>query len=291
MLNNVTLTSGIRQNLFSLQGTQNLLEQTQTRLASGKRVQSALDDPINFFAAQGHQQRANDLSSRKDEMGEAVQTVQAANNGIDAITSLIESAKSLANSALSADSTTEASGLGSQFNNLLDQIDTLAADSGYKGINLLNGTSVELNVKFDEKGDSSITLNGFNGTSGQDGGGLSISNATTGASTAAGADVFWADNTSVSTGRIDTSISNLDNAISTLRSQAKTLASNLSVITARQDFTSSMINTLEDGAADLVNANMEEESANMLMLQTRQSLGISSLSMASQASQSILQLF
>jgi flagellin len=99
MADGITLTSGIRQNLFSLQGTQNLLEQTQTRLASGKRVQSALDDPINFFAAQGHQQRANDLSARKDEMGEAVQTVQAANNGIDAITALIESAKSLANSA------------------------------------------------------------------------------------------------------------------------------------------------------------------------------------------------
>ncbi len=287
----ITLTSGIRQNLFSLQGTQSLLEQTQGRLASGKKVQSALDDPVNFFAAQGHQQRASDLAGRKDEMGEAVQTVQAANNGIDAITTLIESAKSLANSALSADSTTEASGLGSQFNNLLDQIDTLAADSGYKGINLLNGTDVELNVKFDEKGDSNITLKGFNGTSGQTGSGLAISNATTGASTAAGDDVFWADNTSVSTGRIDTSISNLDNAITTLRSQAKTLASNLSVITARQDFTSSMINTLEDGASDLVNANMEEESANMLMLQTRQSLGISSLSMASQASQSILQLF
>jgi flagellin len=181
MADSVTLTAGIRQNLFSLQGTQSLLEQTQGRLATGKRVQSALDDPINFFAAQGHQQRANDLSSRKDEMGEAVQTVKAANNGIDAITTLIESAKSLANSALSADTTTEASDLGSQFNTILDQIDTLAADSGYKGINLLNGTGVELDVKFDEKGDSSITLTGFNGTSGQTGSGLGISDATTGA--------------------------------------------------------------------------------------------------------------
>jgi len=272
--------------LFSLQGTQGLLEQTQGRLATGKRVQTALDDPINFFAAQGHQQRANDLSGRKAEMGEAVQTVKAANNGIDAITTLIESAKSLANSALSADTTTEASDLGSQFNTILDQIDTLAADSGYKGINLLNGTGVTLDVKFDEKGDSSITLTGFNGTSGQAGSGLGISDATTGADS-----VYWADSSDVSTGAINVAISNLDDAITTLRSESKTLASNLSVITARQDFTSSMINTLEDGAADLVNANMEEESANMLMLQTRQSLGISSLSMASQASQSILRLF
>ena len=102
---------------------------------------------------------------------------------------------------------------------------------------------------------------------GQAGGGLGISDATTGASTGAGGRCFsWADNDDISTGRINSAITNLDSAITTLRSQAKTLASNLSVITARQDFTSSMINTLEDGAADLVNANMEEESANMLML-------------------------
>jgi flagellin len=286
MTNGITLTSGIRQNLFSLQNTQNLLELTQGRLATGKRVQTALDDPINFFAAQGHEQRANDLSARKDEMGEAVQTVKAANNGIDAITTLIESAKSLANSALSSDTTTEASELGSQFNTILDQIDTLAADSGYKGINLLNGTNVTLNVKFDEKGDSNITLTGFNGTSGQAGSGLGISDATTGA-----AGVYWADAADISNGAIEAAIDDLDDAITTLRSASKNLASNLSVITARQDFTASMINTLEDGAADLVNANMEEESANMLMLQTRQSLGISSLSLASQASQSILKLF
>ena len=286
MSGNVTLTSGIRQNLFSLQGTQNLLEQTQGRLASGKKVQTALDDPINFFAAQGHQQRAGDLAGRKDEMGEAVQTVQAASNGIEAITTLIEAAKSLANSALSADTTTEASNLGSQFNSILDQVDTLAADSGYKGINLLDGTGVSLTVKFDEKGDSNISLAGFNGSSGQAGSGLGISDATTGA-----AATYWADASAVSDGAINSAITNLDDAITTLRSESKTLASNLSVITTRQDFTTSMINTLEDGAADLVNANMEEESANMLMLQTRQSLGISSLSMASQAAQSILRLF
>jgi flagellin len=287
MAGNITLTSGIRQNLFSLQGTQTLLEQTQSRLASGKKVQTALDDPINFFAAQGHQQRAGDLAGRKDEMGEAVQTVRAANNGIEAISTLIDAAKSLANSALSADTTTEASDLGAQFNTLLDQLDTLAADSGYKGINLLDGSNVTLQVKFDEKGDSNISLTGFNGSSGQaGGGGLGISDAVTGA-----ANTYWANDTDISNNAIETALTDLDDAVTTLRAESKTLASNLAVITTRQDFTTSMINTLEDGAADLVNANMEEESANMLMLQTRQSLGISSLSMASQAAQSILKLF
>ncbi|NNK85936.1 MAG: flagellin, partial [Desulfobacterales bacterium] len=103
----ITLTSGMRQNLFALQSTTKLMEKTQTRLSTGKRVNSALDDPINFFAAENHQQRADDLSFRKDAMGEAIQTIKAGNNGIEAITDLIASAKSTAQSALSTTSTTE----------------------------------------------------------------------------------------------------------------------------------------------------------------------------------------
>ncbi len=278
----ITLTSGMRANLLSLQGTAQLMEQTQTRLSTGKKVQSALDDPINFFAAQGHMQRASDLAGRKDEMSEAIQTIQAANDGIEAITELIESAKALAASALSAETTSEASDLGEQFNDLLDQIDDLAEDSGYKGINLLNGTSETLEVTFDEDGDSTITVTGFGGTTG----GLAISDAATGA-----ASVYWADNSSVSSTLINNSIDDLDDAKSTLRSELKELASNLNVITARQTFTEQMIATLEEGASKLTLADMNEEGANMLMLQTRQSLGVTSLSIASQAAQAVLRLF
>ena len=92
-MNNITLTSGMRQSLFSLQGTSKLMDRTSSRLSSGKEVQSALDDPVNFFAAQGHTQRAGDLAGRKDEMGEAIQTIKAANNGIEAIQDLIASAQ------------------------------------------------------------------------------------------------------------------------------------------------------------------------------------------------------
>ena len=89
MANAITLTSGMRQNLFSLQQTTGLMEQTQTRLASGKKINSPLDDPVAFFAAQGHEQRATDLAARKDEMSEAIQTVKAANEGIEGIMSTI----------------------------------------------------------------------------------------------------------------------------------------------------------------------------------------------------------
>jgi flagellin len=278
----ITLTSGMRANLLSLQSTASLLEQTQSRLASGEKVQSALDDPINYFAAQSHLQRATDLAGRKDEMSEAIQTIQAANDGIEAITELIESAKALAQSALSAETTTEASNLGEQFNDLLDQIDDLAEDSGYKGINLLNGTGETLEVTFDEDGDSSITVTGFGGTSG----GLGISDAATGA-----ASVYWANTSAISSTLINNAIDDLDDAKSTLRTESKTLASGLNVITTRQEFTAQLISTLETGAANLTLADMNEEGANLLMLQTRQSLGVTSLSIASQAAQAVLQLF
>ena len=77
----------------------------------------------------------------------------------------------------------------------------------------------------------------------------------------------------------------------TLRTESSKLANNLSIITARQEFTQGMINILKDGAAGLTNADMNEEGANMLMLQTRQALGTTSLSLASQAAQSVLRLF
>jgi len=279
-MESITLTAGMRQNLFSLQTTQNLMERTQSRLASGLRVQSALDDPVNYFTAIGHRQRAEDLASRKDEMGESIQLVKAANIGIEGITNLIANAKSLATSALSAEGTSDIETLEAQYTEVLSQIDTMAADSGYKGVNLLDGTSVTHEVKFDETGDSKLTMTGFDATS--DGATLSL---------VAVATDDWHTNGVAEKSMINSAISALDDARSALRSEASKLATNLSIITARQDFTNQMINTLQDGAADLVNADMNEEGANMLMLQTRQALGTTSLSLASQAAQSVLRLF
>ena len=156
MSSSITLTAGMRQNLFSLQNTEKLLQTTQTRLATGLRVQKAVDDPINYFTALEHRERASDLAARKNEMAESIQLIGAANEGVEAITSLIASAKSLAQTALSSSTTADIATLTSQYHQVLSQIDLLAADSGYKGVNLLNGTSVTHTVNFDEKGDSAL---------------------------------------------------------------------------------------------------------------------------------------
>ncbi|MCF8082690.1 MAG: flagellin [Deltaproteobacteria bacterium] len=271
----ITLTSGMRANLFQLQKTTTAMETAQSRLSTGLKVQSALDDPVAFFKAQEHQQRAGDLEGRKDEMSEAVQTIDAANIGIEAITDLIESAKSLAQSAQSESNSTDRATLQTQFNTMLSQINDLANDSTYKGVNLLNGTGDTLVVTFDADGTNKLTLQGFDAEVGT--GGLSISSA-----------ADWSTGT---VGNSTTVITQLDSAKNELRTETQKLSNNLSIVTARQDFTDNMINTLEDGAEALTNADMNEESANMLMLQTRQSLGTTALSMASEAAQSVLRLF
>lgn len=160
-----------------------------------------------------------------------------------------------------------------QYNEILDQIDQLAKDSGYKGVNLLQGNS--LKVVFNEDRSSYLTINGtFADTSDE---GLKISRAE--------------DWTNPDNEAIDASISELENAITSLRNMASEFGNNYSIVENRENFTESLINVLEEGSDKLTLADMNEESANMLALQTRQQLAINSLSLASQAAQSVLSLF
>jgi len=281
-LSTISLTPGMRANLFSLQQTSKDFEIVQKRLSTGLRINSALDDPINFFTAQEHRLRASDLAARKDGMSEAIQTIKAANVGVENINSLIAQAKSLAQSALSATST-DATTFRSQYAVVLDQINQMAADSGYKGINLLQ--SAELTIEFaSEAGKSTLKLTGFGDTSTT----FNISGLDTEMGSLGSG---WIALGVIDTAAIQDSIANLETARGELRVRSKTLSSSLSIITAREEFTGQMINPLGDGASKLTEADMNEEGANMLMLQTRQALGTTSLSLASQAAQGVLRLF
>jgi len=268
-INDISLSGGMRQNLANLQLVAALQARTTERLSTGKRVNSAIDDPSAYFAAKDHMNHANDLAARKDSMGEAIQNVKAAMNGIDAINSLIEQAKGLAASARGANAT-DRTNLATQFGEILSQIDQLSADSGYRGTNFLAGDS--LTVAFNEDSSSTLTITGFDATST----GLGIG----------AAQNAWAADTD-----IDAAVTDLNAATVTLRTNTKTLSANLSVVTTRQQFASDLITTLSDGASQLTAADQNEEGANMLALQTRQQLGITALSLSSQAQQSILKLF
>ena len=374
----ISLTASMRSNLLSLQQTQDLMDMTQERLSTGKKVNSAIDNPSSYYTAQSLTNRASDLNALLDSMGQGIQTIQAANEGIEAITDFVQQAKALANTArdnatvkgttssgtytaaddiknitvkiegvadqdievtledtdsLEQAATKIATALNDgtdgvkdaedtviggftatvengqikisnskgivanvsgtisgitfngeignstrttsmkQYNEILDQIDQLAKDSGYKGVNLLQDN--DLKVVFNEDRSSYLTINGtFADTSDE---GLKISRAE--------------DWTNPDNEAIDASISELENAITSLRNMASEFGNNYSIVENRENFTESLINVLEEGSDKLTLADMNEESANMLALQTRQQLAINSLSLASQAAQSVLSLF
>src|SRR5215213_9412821 len=96
----IVLSASVRQNLLSLQSTADLLATTQSRLSAGKKVNTALDNPTNFFTAQGLDSRASDINNLLDGIGNGVQVLQAANTGITSLQKLVDTAKSLANQAL-----------------------------------------------------------------------------------------------------------------------------------------------------------------------------------------------
>jgi flagellin len=266
----IVLTSGVRQNLLQLQKTSDLITATQTKLATGKRVNSALDNPINFFTAQGLSNRASDLGNLLDSMSNGVNTIQAANNGLTSITKLVQSAQALISQAQQTADTTVRASLATQFDAIRSQIDTLSTDAGFNGINLLSGNN--LTVTLNETGTSSVTITGVT----FDSAGLAITAAANG--WAADADITAAATT-------------LTGALTSLRSQSQAFSTNLSTVQIRQEFTKAMINTLQTGADALTLADSNEEGANLLALQTRQQLSTTALSLASQASQAVLRLF
>ena len=147
----------------------------------------------------------------------------------------------------------------------------MAADASYNGVNLLNGNNLQ--VLFNENGTSSLNIAGvtFNST------GLGLSTVAAGG--------FQSGTTITAT---ETAI---NTAIGNVRAQTETFGTNASTIQTRQSFEKNMINTLQTGASNLILADQNQESANLLTLQTRQQLEISALSIANQANQSVLKLF
>ena len=324
------------------------MDTTQERLSTGKKVNSAIDNPSSYYTAQSLTNRASDLSSLLDSMGQAVQTIQAANEGIEAITEFANQAKAIATSANDTSDGVSIKNYMSQFDEILKQIDGIAKDSGYKGVNLLEKDQ-ELKVVFNEDRSSSLTVKSDDASSE----GLGLKSAsTTGSEWAkdveqAGAvaafakktqfaqnsfvydgsgkvykvataiqntnedsiealveagtleetdfvlndDKSKAVNVTINKDAINNSITQVEAAVSKLRNMASVFGNNYSIVEGREEFTENLINVLEEGADKLTLADMNEESANMLALQTRQQLAINSLSLASQAAQSVLSLF
>ncbi|HEV2553165.1 MAG TPA: flagellin [Bosea sp. (in: a-proteobacteria)] len=441
------ISNGVRSSLASLQTITSQAAAVQNRLATGKKVNTAVDNPVNFFTAQSLNNRSDQLKGLLDGISNGIQTVQAASKGIDGITKLVGSlqstvkqaqadaaqnrptvvgtgttlatageaaltSKSLKDIALdkrvgsagdttvatatassagdlgidttatpalniqivtnpaAATSTTNISvaltanttvrdvvnaintsgvatafvdekgllnvkGTGSeqlgvgigvgadaaaattasatgtsntafglaatdrttgvassgvtsatrsnlieQFNTLRTQIDSLAKDAGFNGVNLLQGDKVT--IAFNEKGGANQTKLDIQGTS------LSAENIgiqQAGNAQVAGTINFQNDSD------LEKATTALTSALTSLKSLSSTFGANLSVAQTRQDFTKDLADVLSTGAANLVNADANEEAANLLSLQTRQQLSQTALSLSSQSDQAVLRLF
>ncbi|WP_411901720.1 flagellin N-terminal helical domain-containing protein [Methylorubrum thiocyanatum] len=421
MTSAVTLSAATRQNLLSLQDTAGLASTNQNRLSTGRKVNSALDNPINYFTAAGLTDRSTALSGLLDGISNGIQTIQSAAKGVDTLSALVKqmqsvvaqaqsnaatnlpkmqgtqalasaaeataAGKSVRDTALAktvlgsagagvvgvdatkadqiklkagntdytftvaatdtvndlvnsinksgiATATVDSSGqlvvtgtgsdtitlqagktaagtftadagetgkltggaafsvaggtsaqrsaLVDQFNNLRTQINQAAQDAGFNGTNLLAGDS--LTIAFNEKtgaAQSKLAVQGSALSADALGLGRFVDSATG----QAGANFGVQNNAD-----LGKAADALTNALTSLKSLSSTLGSNLSVVQTRQDFTKQMVDVLDTGSANLVNADMNAEAATSQALSTRQSLAISALSLANQANQGILQL-
>jgi flagellin-like hook-associated protein FlgL len=297
MADNVQLSASTRSNLLSLQSTTNLIGRTQERLATGLKVNSAIDDALAFFKARNLNARANDLATIKDTISNGISTIRASIQGLETIESVLKQMKALTQSAIASPESTTRAKLASQFNELRSQVDNIAEDAHYNGYNLLKNTSDtfiggadQLIVKFNERVDNTsvneLVVSGLSVTDYN-----TIIGSSAAATGTAGAANVWGQTGTAAIQAINAAVRAIDSALVTVRQAAQAFGSNSAQLQIRIDFTNNLINTLRGGAASLVNADLNEESANLLSLQTRQELGTVSLSIAQSSEQSILRLF
>lgn len=268
-MSDVTLSTASRQALTLLQRTSELRAQTTRRLATELKVSQVRDDPPAFFQAKALSDRARGLLAAKDDIGQAASTVEASLVGLDAIEDLSRQLKGIALSVKGASAEARAAA-AEQFDVLRQQITNLANDAGFGGTNLIAASPGNLDVTVNETGSSQINISG----QAADAGGLGIG-------AAASFNNFASDSD------IDAAIKQLDGVITQVRVQAAGLGSSIASLQVRDNFIEDLTNTLEDGAAKLVEADLNEEGARLLAVQLRQDLGIEALGVA-QRSQGLI---
>ena len=272
MGNDISLSASVRDNLLALKTTENLIARTQGRLSTGLKVASVIDDARAFFEAKALNDLGTDLDERREGIDQGISSVTTALEATEAIDDLVGQLKGVAISAKTATGT-ELTILTNQFNEILNQIDNLASDAQYQGLNLINGTGQTLEVFFSTDTTSLLSIAS-----------VDLRTASTGLNISSGANFSVLSN-------IDTALAEIDVGISTLRGRAEALGANVALLQTRLQFTDRYVNVLEEGADKLTLADITEEGANLVALQTRQQLGISALAFAGQAEQSVLSLF
>ena len=234
-------------------------------VSTAKTVDQAVDAINNTTALSGKVRAANDNGKLRIENDS---TLDLQTGGYNASTGVFDGGSG----TITTGGNTVRKDLVTQFNEVRDQLNKLADDASFNGVNLLRGDALKLN--FNETSTSSITIQSKDPT------GINTSSLNVVAATY---EEFGSDSS------LDSRLNTLTDALTTLRSQASAFGSKLSIVQNRQDFTKNLTNTLQVGSDNLTLADTNEEGANLLALNTRQQLQTTSLSFASQADQAVLQ--
>jgi flagellin-like hook-associated protein FlgL len=254
----VNLSSAVRTTLDATQRVSELQARTQEHLATGLR-NNLIDDPQAVSIANSLSNRASDLLITKDALGQGASTVGATLYGLEFIDSLLDQAKAIAVQYEGTSDPAQQAALTQQFNVIAQQIDFAAQDTSYGGTNLIGAAPDTLNIVANEDGSSSINVTGT-----------------------------ASDSASLG---LTLSVAGVDAAQTSVRANAESIATSASVISIREDFNDKLVNSLEEGAAKLTRADLNEEAANALSLQTREQLSTFATGIAAQSDRSILQLF
>jgi len=280
----VILGAATQQNLLSLQDINTNLVSTQNHLSTGLKVASAVDNAVAFFQADALKNRANDLTNRKDAIDQGISSLTTATQASQSVVSILQQLQGILTTAKTQTASQRAAAT-TQFNTLSRQLTVLVNDASYQGLNLVNSTRSSLNLQFSQSSTSKLTIQGINiQTSGL----ITNGNATDLASNVVG--LAFA-NVSNNTSAFDNGFNALQTAIDKVQSAAQTLGGNVSFLQTRLQFTTQYGTTLNTGSGKLILADVNEESANLVTLQTRQQLALQALSIATQSEQAVLKLF
>jgi flagellin len=304
MSSSVSLSPAMRNALYSMSDVTSLQAVANKRLATGKRVNDVLDDPLNYFLAKGFDKNRADLANLLDGQNLGLSTIQKAIKTTESISKLVESVQALARQARQSSDDTAGGArelLGNQIATILNQITDFTRDAGFNGKNVLAEVPDTLNIDWNAEVGVNLTrlqVIGVNLT--PNGATLGFGIAAQGFATTVNApptpDVIaftagsWT-NDAAGNARIDALITRSVTALVNLQAAASTFSVNLTITQVRLEFSKAQQRTLAETSDMLTLADVNEEGANLAALQTRQQLSVQALSLANQADQGILRLF
>lgn len=297
-MSNITLSAAQRESLLSLIDTQKLSERTQNRLATGRQINKVLDGPISFFRNRALVDRVTDFERLRQEIDQGISAVSSTIDGLDAMDQLIRQARGIVDAARSQ-TLQERRNANNQFTTIFRQVYQLIEDTSYQGTNLINGSNNELTVRFGVRTSSRLNVLGLNlNNTAQNTNSIFTFAAFSSTGDAivsnllkftAGFTRLGSENSAISLA--DGAVTNIDNILQRLRAITADYGNNVAILRTRLSFTDDYTATMQTGADNLVRADLNEEGANLVVLQTRQQLAIQALSISGQQTQAILRLF